>query len=85
MKKYYEEHNLSYNEVEEMEDTSNLYVVFEEDFEGKKTYDLTKAIFDDKEVAIDYAKNINCNEDLYVAKYDEYFEGNYDYVFELKK
>lgn len=83
----YNEYMLSTEELEEREeneDLQDLYVVFEEDEKGIKNYDLLKAVFNDLEVAKQYANGIHDKENIYVAKYDEYIDGNYDYLYEVR-
>lgn len=53
------------------------YVVFEEDPEGKKTYDLTLGVFDDLKIAKEYATKFP---ESHVAIYSDYISGNYNYI-----
>lgn len=53
------------------------YVVFEEDPEGNKHYDLSHGVFDDLEIAKEYATTFP---ESYVAVYSEYISGNYNYL-----
>lgn len=74
---------VSYNEVEKMEDTSGLYVVFEEeDNEKTKGYDLCLGIYRTLESALKARKDeqYTRKDKVYVAKYDEYIDGNYNYI-----
>lgn len=64
----------------EAENMDNAYIVFEEDEEGTKNYDLCKGIFTDLEVAKEYAEAMNGKEKNYVANYKDYMDGNYDYL-----
>lgn len=83
----YNEYMLSTEELEEREekeDLDNLYIVFEEDQTGSKNYDLTKGVFNDFEVAKKYAEDIHQKEDLFIAEYKKYIEGNYDYLYEVR-
>lgn len=84
MKKELEKHYLTGKQVEELEDTSGLYIVFEEDGDKPKGYDLTQGIFDDLEAAKEYAEQIHREEDLFITKYDEYMSGNYNYLHEVR-
>lgn len=58
----------------------NSFIIFEEDFTGTKNYDLIKAIFSNLDVAIEYAKEIVSKEPLYIAEYQSYINGNYNYI-----
>ena len=63
---------------------SDAYIVFEED-DGKKNYDLNKGVFNDLEVAKEYAQAIFVDENIYIARFSEYVSGNYDYLYEVKE
>lgn len=84
MKKEYEQHYITSKQVEDMEDTSGLFAVFEEDSDKPKMYDLTKGIFDDFETAKEYAEAIHDKEDIFVANYNDYVNGNYNYLHEVR-
>ena len=61
------------------------YVLFEE-YHGQY-YDTCKGIFSNLEVAKEYGEAIHetdSAEPLYVAKYSDWTEGNYDYLYEIK-
>lgn len=66
------------------EEVDEAYIVFEEDEKGVKTYDLCVGIFNDLEVAKEYADSIHTTEDLFIAKYDDYMNGSYDYLYEVR-
>lgn len=70
-------YEVSWSEAENMD---KAYIVFEEDEEGKKNYDLCKGIFTDLEVAKEYAEAITRKEKNYVSNFKDYVEGNYDYL-----
>ena len=70
--------------VKAEEDQKVAFVVFEEDSEAGKAYDLVKGIFSDLEVAKEYADSIHNEEDIFVADYADYVEGNYDYLYEVR-
>lgn len=70
------------SEVETMENTDNLYILFEEDPEGTKNYDLSRGIFEGLEnakAALKSEKAYN-KEPVFIAKYNDYMEGNYNYI-----
>lgn len=74
---WYLEHEVSIGTVEDMEDTSGLFAVFEDmyDKDGKiKTYDTLHGIYDDLEAAKEYSEM----EGYKVTKYNDYIAGNYD-------
>lgn len=83
MKKEWENHYVTNRQIEEMENTNNLYVVAEEDTIKPKMYDLCHGIFDNFEIAKDYAKSIYNTEPIFVTDYNSYIEGNYNYLFEI--
>jgi hypothetical protein len=74
--------NELYISTEEAEENPEKYfVVFEEDNnEHPKMYDLTKAIFEDLDVAKAFIKSFRQCEPLYVTRYSDYISGNYDYL-----
>lgn len=79
--KNWREYEVSYDKADEMiEEGATLYAVFEEDPEGTKTYDLCKGVFTDLAVAKDYASRIAGSDEIHVADYAAYMEGNYDYL-----
>lgn len=84
MKKEWENHSITNKKIEEMENTNNLYVVFEEDTPKPKMYDLVHAIFDNLEIAKEYAKCIYNKEPIYVTDYNSFIEGNYNYLYEVE-
>lgn len=74
---------VSYEQAEKMDDTSGLYVVFEEeDNEKTKAYDLCLGIYRSLEKALKARddEQYTRKEKVYVAKYDEYIDGNYNYI-----
>lgn len=78
MRKNWKDFYATNEEMEAME--KDLFVVFEEDPEGKKHYDLQLAVFTDLDVAKEYAVWMEDKEKLYVARFKDYSEGNYDYL-----
>lgn len=60
------------------------YIVFEEDSQKPKMYDLCQGVFSNLEVAKEYAESIHTNEDLFVANYNDYMSGNYNYLYEVR-
>lgn len=62
------------------------FVVFEED-NGKKNYDLTIKVCDTLEEAKEIAEyHFNRGKgDIFVADYDAYMDGNYDYLAEYRQ
>lgn len=83
LRKNWRDFLISSKDLEEYEEAGilgNLFIVFEEDPEGKKNYDLSMGVFSDVSVAIEYAQAIINKENLYVANYENYYNGNYDYI-----
>lgn len=61
------------------------YVVFEENENEQKNYDLCHGVFSDIEVAKEYADDIFTTEIIYVAKAKDYFNGDYNYLYKKTK
>lgn len=78
LRKNWRNYLLTSEQAEEME---VAYILFEEDKNGTKNYDLTKGIFSELDVAIEYAEAIKDEEKQYVANYKDYVDGNYDYLY----
>lgn len=78
LRKNWRDYLVTTEQAEEMEQT---YIVFEEDSPKGKHYDLTKGIFSDLDVSIEYAEAIKDEEKQYVANYKDYVDGNYDYLY----
>lgn len=83
MKKEWRNHLVTSKQIEEMENTSGLYVVAEEDTPKPKMYDLCHGVFDDIEIAKEYAGSIYNKEPIFVTDYNSYVEGNYNYLYQI--
>lgn len=61
------------------------FIVFEE-YDSRKNYDLTIKVCDTLSEAVDVAKYHfeRGNEDIFIADYDAYMSGSYDYVKEYR-
>lgn len=78
LRKNWRDYLLTCQQAEELD---AAYIVFEECEDGSKTYDLTKGIFTDLDVAIEYAEAIKDDEKQYVSTYKDYIVGTYDYLY----
>lgn len=80
LRKNWRDYLISAADAEEMESS---YIVFEEEANDKH-YDLCAGVFNDLQVAKEYADELNKRADdsnkKYVANYKDYAAGNYDYL-----
>lgn len=76
---FYEIYN---SEAEEAVGIFDIVCVFEEQDASKplKTYDLLSGVFDNLDEAKKYAEEMQDEEPLYIARYTDYMNGNYEYL-----
>lgn len=77
LRKNWRDYEVTAEQAEEME---KAFIVFEEEDGNQKNYDLCVGIFSDLEVAKEYAEAVERTEKLYIANYNDYIGGNYDYL-----